>query len=70
MIEKKDWKAAKIQVEAIKLNKLVSKELADYVFEDEVKTLDKNIEFCKKKIAEFPDDPMPEEAKAMSEALK
>lgn len=64
MIEKKDWESALAQFEAVKVNELVAGELAVHILEDKIKSYDKSIEFCKKKIAAFAeDDPMPKDVK-------
>ena len=55
MIEKKDWESALKQFEAIKVNDMVSKQLNDDSFEEKLQSYDRRIEFCKKKIAEFPE---------------
>jgi len=60
MIEKKDWETALKQYEAMHINALVNMEAQAHM-----------IEFCKKKIEEFPkEDPMPEEATEVMEAIK
>jgi len=47
----------------MKVNDTLSKMLSDNSFEDKIKSYDKNIEFCKAKIAEIPEEEMPEEVK-------
>ena len=60
MIEKKDWEVALKQYEAMHINSMVNMEAQIHM-----------MEFCKEKIAEFPEeDPMPEEAKEIVEAVK
>lgn len=45
MIEKKDWESALKQYEALQINSMVNAEAQKYM-----------VEFCKKKIAEFPEE--------------
>jgi len=59
MIEKKDWEAAKIQYENMLVNGEINREIHLLA-----------LEHTKKKLAEFPEDPMPEEAKEILEATK
>ena len=59
MIEKKDWEATKLQFEAMLVNGEINREIHLLA-----------LEHAKKKIAEFPIDPMPEEVKDIVEAAK
>ena len=59
MIEKKDWETVKLQMEAMLVNGEINRELHLL-----------NLEHCKKKMDEFPEDPMPEEVKDIVEAAK
>ena len=67
MIEKKDWENMILQLEAIIKNDTMTHEVSNFQFEDRINSYNKSIEFCKKKISEFPDDkpsdPMPDALK-------
>ncbi len=68
MIEKKDWEQAILQMEAMIVNDTLTHEISDFQFDDKINSYKKNIEFCKKRISEFPvedkaTDPMPQEVK-------
>ena len=60
MIEKKDWESALKQFEAMLINAQVNIEAHKHM-----------VEYCEKKIKEFPDDdPMPEEVKEVIDIVK
>jgi hypothetical protein len=70
MIEKKDYESAVLHLEAMIVNDTINHELANNQFDDKINSYKKQIEFCKKKITEFPEDPMPEGVKELVEAVQ